>query len=154
MRRGDWCWRPGGVAAHRREERCRMVKILEKLETGREEISMRLEEGRARVRGLGVRVKDLKVKVKMRVKVVGSRLRVEGPLWARRGAVALLVGLLYHQGWQFRAILHLLLALATTTFLLLPVIFKFTPFIQRNLVFLPFIRKVSKDRFSLDLFLN
>ena len=83
-----------------------------------------------------------------KVKVVGSKLREEGPRGARRSAWCLLAAALFYQGWsdnfhsgfctdylcllfrKFNAILCLFLGLAFLVFLLLPFLFRFIPFIQ------------------------
>jgi len=107
----------------------------------RERLSTQLLTGKERMRAG-------REKLKLQVKAVGSKLREDGPRGARRAAWCLLASLLFYQGWKFNAVLYLLLGLASTVFLLLPVVFRFTPFIQRHIVFLPFIRMLKKVDFT------
>jgi len=84
------------------------------------------------------RIQKARVK-EFKVKHVLSKLREKG--WGHRRLVWLLLTLvLFYQGWTLLDIVKLLLLLALTLFIALPFIFKFTPWLQRNMVFLPFIK--------------
>merc|ERR1719204_3086621 len=87
-------------------------------------------------------------KLKLKVRAVGSKLREEGPRGARRCAWLLLAAFLYYQGWSIFAIIQLFIGLAALLFIGLPFVFKYSPYIQRNLVFLPFIRMPKNVNFS------
>ena len=78
------------------------------------------------------------------VRVVGSNLREEGP----RGVWLLMAAYLYYQGWSIFAIIQLFIGLAALLFIGLPFVFKYSPYIQRNLVFLPFLRMPKNVNFS------
>ena len=112
-------------------------RLSTQLLTGKEKLSCQLITGKERM-------KASHEKLKLKVKVVGSKLREEGPRGARRSAWCLLAAALFYQGWKFNAILYLILGLAFFVFLLVPFVFRFTPFIQRHIVFLPFIRMLRK----------
>lgn len=116
-------------------------KLSTQLLTGKEKLSSQLLTGKERMRASHE-------KLKLRVKVVGSKLREEGPRGARRSAWCFLAAALFYQGWKFNAILSLFLGLAFLVFLLIPVLFRFTPFIQSHIVFLPFIRMMRKVDFT------
>ena len=116
-------------------------RLSTQLLTGKEKLSCQLITGKERM-------KASHEKLKLKVKVVGSKLREEGPRGARRSAWCLLAAALFYQGWKFNAILYLILGLAFFVFLLVPFVFRFTPFIQRHIVFLPFIRMLRKVDFA------
>jgi len=118
-----------------------MPNLREKLETGKATLSTKLKNGSARISAGGK-------KLKLKVVVVGSKLREEGPRGARRGVWLLLAAALLYQGWSIIAILQLFLGLFALLFIGLPFVFKFTPAIQRNMVFLPFIRMPKNINFS------
>jgi len=76
---------------------------------------------------------------KVKVKAVLSKLREE--TWGlRRFAWILLVLILFACGWTLLDIVKLLLYLVVFLFIALPFVFKYTPWIQRHLVFLPFVK--------------
>jgi len=75
-------------------------------------------------------------------------IREEGPRGARRSAWLLLAAYLYYQGWSVFAIVQLFIGLAALLFIGLPFVFKYSPYIQRNLVFLPFLRMPKNVDFS------
>ena len=88
-----------------------MPNIREKLASGKEKLSTKLATGKEKMRAGGEKLK-LKVwflllityvthllNFKFKVRVVGSKLREEGPRGARRSAWLLLAAYLYYQGW-------------------------------------------------------
>jgi len=77
---------------------------------------------------------------KFKPKLVLSKLREDGPAGLRRSVWGLWIVFLYYQGWSIYSIIRLALCVAAFLYIALPFIFKFTPYIQRNLVFLPFVR--------------
>lgn len=77
---------------------------------------------------------------KFKPKLVLSKLRQEGPAGARRLVWLLVAFILYYRGWSVFSIIQLYLELAVFLFIALPFVFKYTPWIQRNLVFLPFVK--------------
>lgn len=118
-----------------------MPNIREKIESGKAKLSTKLKTGKEKIKAGGK-------KLKLKVKVVGSKLREEGPRGARRGVWLLLAAILYYQGWNVGAILQLFVGLAALLFIGLPFVYKYTPAVQRNLVFLPFIRMPKNINFS------
>jgi len=118
-----------------------MPNIREKLASGKQKLSTKIATGKAKMRAGGE-------KLKLKVRVVGSKLREEGPRGARRCAWLLLAAFLYYQGWSIFAIIQLFIGLAALLFIGLPFVFKYSPYIQRNLVFLPFIRMPKNVNFS------
>jgi len=92
-------------------------------------------------------VKKAFSKSKLKVKKVLSKLREETRFLRR--VVWFLGGvLLLYQGWSLYAVIQLFLFLACFLFVALPFLFKYTPWIQRNLVFLPFVRWPKNVNFS------
>jgi len=77
---------------------------------------------------------------KFRPKHVLSKLREEGSGWRRRLVWLGLCILLLYRGWTFLDIIKVLLLLAVLLFIAVPFVFKYNAWIQRNLVFLPFIK--------------
>lgn len=118
-----------------------MPNIREKLASGKEKLSTKLATGKEKMRAGGE-------KLKLKVRVVASKIREEGPRGARRSAWLLLAAYLYYQGWSVLAIVQLFIGLAALLFIGLPFVFKYSPYIQRNLVFLPFIRMPKNVNFS------
>jgi len=102
---------------------------------------------RPELRNIRPKVKQAYGKSKLRVKKVLSKLREETNFLRRfvwlLGAVVLL-----YQGWSIYAVIKLFLFLATFLFIALPFLFKYTPWIQRNLVFLPFVKWPKNVNFS------
>jgi len=102
---------------------------------------------------LADRGKNLKAKLVVQAKkfkptLVLSKLREEGPAGARRLVWFLWIIFLYYQGWSIFAIVRLVVGFAAFLFIGLPFVFKYTPAIQRNLVFLPFVRWPKNVNFS------
>jgi len=118
-----------------------MPNIREKLASGKEKLSTKLATGKEKMRAGGE-------KLKLKVRVVASKIREEGPRGARRSAWLLLAAYLYYQGWSVFAIVQLFIGLAALLFIGLPFVFKYSPYIQRNLVFLPFLRMPKNVDFS------
>jgi len=118
-----------------------MPNIREKLASGKEKLSTKFATGKEKMRAGGE-------KLKLKVRVVASKIREEGPQGARRGAWLLLAAYLYYQGWSVLAIVQLFIGLAALLFIGLPFVFKYSPYIQRNLVFLPFLRMPKNVDFS------
>jgi len=85
---------------------------------------------------------------KFKPKLVLSKLRQEGPAGARRLVWLLAAFILYLRGWSLISIIQLYIELAVFLFIALPFVFKYTPWIQRNLVFLPFVRWPKNVDFS------
>merc|ERR1719193_588663 len=76
---------------------------------------------------------------KVPVKQVLSKLREEG--WGlRRFVWLLLVVFLVYRDWTLLDITKFVVCLALFLFIALPFVFKYTPWIQRHLVFLPFVK--------------
>jgi len=76
---------------------------------------------------------------KFRPRHVLSKLREDG--WGLRRLVwFILAFVLYYRGWTLLDIVKVLVLLSAVLFIALPFVFKYTPWIQRNLVFLPFVR--------------
>ena len=69
-----------------------MPNIPEKIKAGKEKLSAKLKTGKEKLSAGGKRFK-------LRVKVVASKIREEGPRGARRGVWLLLAAILYYQGW-------------------------------------------------------
>lgn len=118
-----------------------MPKVREKIERGKEKLSTKLKTGKEKIKAGGV-------KLKLKVKAVGSKLREEGPRGARRGVWLLVAAILYYHGWSVYAICQLFLGMAALLFIGLPFVFKYTPAVQRNMVFLPFVRMPKNINFS------
>lgn len=118
-----------------------MPNLRDKFERGKENLSTKIQTGKEKISAGGK-------KLKLKVKVVASKIREEGPRGARRGVWFLLAALLYYQGWSALSILQLFLGLAALLFIGLPFVFKYSPFIQRNMVFLPFVRMPKNINFS------
>jgi len=118
-----------------------MPNIREKLASGKEKLSTKLATGKEKMRAGGE-------KLKLKVRVVASKIREEGPRGARRSAWLLLAAYLYYQGWSVFAIVQLFIGLVALLFIGLPFVFKYSPYIQRNLVFLPFLRMPKNVHFS------
>jgi len=112
-----------------------MPNLREKLANGREKLSTKMAAG--------------KEKVKLKVRVVSSKIREEWS-WAgtRRAGFVLIAVYLLSKGWSFYSVIQAVIGLATLLFIGLPFLFKFTPAIQRNLVFLPFVRMPKNINFS------
>ncbi|XP_023324769.1 monoacylglycerol lipase ABHD12 [Eurytemora carolleeae] len=92
-------------------------------------------------------MKELRKVKKFRVKHVISKLREEN--WGLRRLVWLLLALaLFYRGWTLLDIVKLLIYLVIFLFIALPFVFKYTPWIQRHLVFLPFVRLPGYVNFS------
>jgi len=85
---------------------------------------------------------------KFKPKLVLSKLREDGPAGARRMVWGLWIIFLYYQGWSIYSIIRLALSVAVFLYVIAPFIFKFTPYIQRNLVFLPFVRWPKNVNFN------
>jgi len=85
---------------------------------------------------------------KFKPKLVLSKLRQEGPAGARRLVWLFVALILYYRGWSVLSIIELYLELAVFLFIALPFVFKYTPWIQRHLVFLPFVRWPKNVDFS------
>jgi len=77
---------------------------------------------------------------KFKPKLVMTKLREEGRVGARR-CVWLVIGLiLYLLDWNLLEILFLYIMLVLFLFVALPFVFKYFPYIQKNMVFLPYVR--------------
>jgi len=86
-------------------------------------------------------------KLKPKVKKVLSKLREE-TRFLRRFVWLLAALLLLYKGWSIYAVIKLFVSLAVFLFVALPFLFKYTPWIQRNLVFLPFVKWPKNVNFS------
>jgi len=87
-----------------------------------------------------VKEKIAKHAKKFKPKLVLSKLRQEGPAGARRFVWLFVAFILYIRGWSINSIIQLYIELAVFLFIALPFVFKYTPWIQRHLVFLPFVK--------------
>jgi len=85
---------------------------------------------------------------KFKPKLVLSKIREKGPVGVRRAVWFVWVLFLYYQGWSVFAIIKLVIGFAAFLFIGLPFLFKYTPAIQRNMVFLPFVRWPKNVNFS------
>jgi len=99
------------------------------------------------IRNIKPKVKQAFGKSKLRVKKVLSKLREETNFLRRFVWLLGALVLLYH-GWSLYAVIKLYLFLALFLFIALPFLFKYTPWVQRNLVFLPFVRWPKNVNFS------
>lgn len=115
-----------------------MPPLKERIKNKGQQVTERIKDKSQQVKAKLCRIKPKQVLSKIREEVSGLRRFI----WLLWGLVLL------YQGWSVLDVVRLFICLAVFLFIALPFIFKYTPWIQRNLVFLPFVKWPKNVNFS------